>query len=227
MANWANVQRLGDPLSAGWQDQNLAWIEPVPGQRWQVHKHAAPAFEGLLRDLAATGYKPTSSGGFNYRNVRGGDRLSQHAFGTAIDINAAANPMLSRGASVVTDLPANTAEIARKYGLEWGGNWKRPDAMHFEWMGGDVPAPAGGTMMASAAPAAAGAPSPLAAMFSSPGAPPAPGGPPVASQGIGNIALMFAQQQARRQQQRADEEAADQARRNALFGADSLAGLYG
>lgn len=80
-----------------------------------------------------------------------------------------------------------------------------------------------GEVMAAGAPQAA---SPLAAMFSGPGAAPAAGAP-AASPGIGSIALMFAQQQAQRQQQRADEEAADQARRNALFGADSLAGLYG
>lgn len=142
MANWASVDRLGNPLSPGWQDQNLSWIEPVPGQRWQVYKPAAQAFEGLLKDLAAVGYPLQSSGGFNYRNMRGSDKLSQHAFGTAIDINAATNPMLkSRGQAVVTDLPPNIEEIAAKYGLEWGGKWQRPDAMHFEWAGGSQPTP--------------------------------------------------------------------------------------
>lgn len=137
MANWASVDRLGNPLSPGWQEQNLSWVEPVPGQRWQVYKPAAQAFEGLLKDLSAAGYPIQSSGGFNYRNMRGSDRLSQHAFGTAIDINAATNPMLkSRGQSVVTDLPPNIEELAAKHGLEWGGKWKRPDAMHFEWAGG-------------------------------------------------------------------------------------------
>lgn len=57
----------------------------------------------------------------------------------------------------------------------------------------------------------------------------APGGPvPVgAGQGYGNIALLFAQQQMARQQQRSDEAEAEQIRRQALFDADSLAGLYG
>jgi hypothetical protein len=131
MANWANVGRLGDPRTPGWQEQNLTWIEPVPGQRWQVYREAAPAFEGLLRDLVARGYNPTSSGGFNYRNIRGSNRLSQHAFGTAIDINAAANAL----GSTRTDIP-DAAALAAKYGLEWGGNWKgRPDPMHFEFQG--------------------------------------------------------------------------------------------
>jgi hypothetical protein len=132
MANWATVAALGDPSDPAWQQQNLTWIEPIKGQRWQVYKPAQAAFEGLLGDLIKLGYHPTSSGGFNYRNIRGGNKLSQHAFGTAIDINAMTNP-LGQSAS---DIP-HAAELARKWGLEWGGNWKgRPDPMHFEYAGG-------------------------------------------------------------------------------------------
>ena len=157
MANWASTGRLGNPLSPGWQEKNLSWISPVKGQRWQVYTPAAQAFTGLLNDLRAEGYNPTSSGGFNYRPIRGNpNKLSQHAFGTAIDVSAEENP-LGGGKS---NLPANTAELARKWGLEWGGTWKnRPDPMHFEYAGGTggaAPAPAAGdgTAVASAAPAA-------------------------------------------------------------------------
>ena len=131
MANWATTAALGDPSTPEWQSQNLTWIEPVEGQRWQVYKPAAAAFEGLLKDLIGLGYKPTSSGGYNYRNIRGSDKLSQHAFGTAIDMNALTNAL---GMSV-SDIP-QAAELAKKHGLEWGGNWKnRPDPMHFEYTG--------------------------------------------------------------------------------------------
>lgn len=123
---------LGDPLSAGWEDQNLVTVAAPNGQSWRVHRLAAPAFTGLINELAANGYELGSSGGFNYRNIRGGNTLSEHAFGNAIDINAAANPM----GGTTSDLPPNIGEIAAKYGLEWGGNWKnRPDPMHFEWTG--------------------------------------------------------------------------------------------
>lgn len=133
MANWANVGLLGDPSGQQWQQQNLVTIELPNGQKWQVLKQAEPAFRGLLSDLQAANYDPKSSGGFNYRNIRGGSKLSQHAFGNAIDINAATNPLGSRG----TDMPANIADIAAKHGIEWGGTWKnRPDPMHFEWKGG-------------------------------------------------------------------------------------------
>lgn len=227
MANWATVARLGNPADPAWQQQNLATIQPVPGQSWQVYKPAAQAFEGLLRDLAASGYPLKSSGGFNYRNIRGGDKLSQHAFGTAIDINAASNPRLQPGQAVVTDLPPNIGDLAKKYGLEWGGTWKRPDAMHFEWTGGGQPQ----TMMASAAaPTASAQPSSIASMFAgaaAPGGVSAPYAPQGAGPVLGNLALMFAQQQAERQRQREDEQQADQVRKAALFGGDSLASLYG
>lgn len=241
MANWANKDRVGDPLAPGWQDQNLSWIEPTKGQRWQVYKPAAAAFEGLLSDLAAEGYQATSSGGFNYRNKRGGSSLSQHAFGTAIDVNAGANPMLSRGQRVVTNLPANTAELAAKHGLEWGGLWKTPDAMHFEWKGGNAPVrnvvpssvaeayaqPAVAPVSTAASPAA----SPLApqamAMMSGSAAPSSapvgvnePGG-----MMFGNLAAMFLQNQQMQMQRRKDEQDAEQARRTALFG--GLGSLYG
>lgn len=138
MANYGNTDIFGDPLSPGWEDQNLVTVTAPNGAQWRVHREAAPAFQGLINDLAASGYELNSSGGFNYRQIRGSDRLSQHSFGNAIDINAATNPMLN--GELRTDMPSNIGEIAAKYGLIWGGNWKnRPDPMHFEWAG-----PAGG-----------------------------------------------------------------------------------
>jgi hypothetical protein len=143
VANWATVERFGDPRGPDWMKNNLRAIKAANGQTWQVHNQAAPAFEGLLADLAAAGYDARSSGGYNYRNIRGSNKLSQHAFGTSIDVNAASNPMLA--GQLKTDMPANIAEIAAKHNLEWGGNWKnRPDPMHFEWKGDGTPNPVGG-----------------------------------------------------------------------------------
>jgi hypothetical protein len=141
VANWATLAGVGNPLAPGWQQQNLTTIEPVPGQYFSVYKPAAASFEGFLRELAATGYPLRSSGGFNYRTIRNSSKLSQHAFGNAIDINAAQNPMLARGQAVQTDLPPGVGDMAARYNLEWGGTWKRPDAMHFEWKGGNVAPP--------------------------------------------------------------------------------------
>ena len=144
MANWANVGNVGNPLAPGWQRQNLVPVT-AGGQSWQVYRPAAASFQGLLDELVAMGYPLKSSGGFNYRNIRGSDRLSQHAFGTAIDINAGSNPL----GSTRTDIP-NAAALAAKYGLEWGGSWKgRKDPMHFEYRGDGSASPveAPGTAM--------------------------------------------------------------------------------
>lgn len=154
MANYARVANFGDPLEQDWQKNNLVTVVAPNGQRFVVHKEAAPSFQGLLNDLGKTGYDIKSDGGFNYRNIRGGDTLSQHAFGNAIDINAATNPLGSRA----TDMPPNISDMARSRGLEWGGDWKsRPDPMHFEWTGAPVttvgsPAADGFEMPSSAPP---------------------------------------------------------------------------
>jgi hypothetical protein len=67
------------------------------------------------------------------RQKRGGGGWSQHAFGNAIDINPSRNPMTNK---LITDMPPNVRDMAAKYGLSWGGDWKSTkDAMHFEWMG--------------------------------------------------------------------------------------------
>jgi D-alanyl-D-alanine carboxypeptidase len=138
MANYGGTSGVfGDPLSPGWEDQNLVTITAPNGESWRVNKKGAPAFQAFLNDLAATGYVPKSSGGFNYRKKRGGTSLSEHAYGNAIDINALSNAM----GSSATDMPGNVAELAAKHGLEWGGTWKNPDPMHFEWMGDGTTSP--------------------------------------------------------------------------------------
>lgn len=135
MANYARVANFGNPLEDDWQKKNLVTVVAPNGQRFNVHKDAAPSFQGLLNDLGGTGYDIKSDGGFNYRNIRGSDKLSQHAFGNAIDINAATNPL----GSTSTDMPSNISAMARNRGLVWGGDWKsRPDPMHFEWDGTPV-----------------------------------------------------------------------------------------
>jgi D-alanyl-D-alanine carboxypeptidase-like protein len=76
----------------------------------------------------------TFDGCYVPRLVRGGHSLSNHAFGTALDLNARWNGFGEEPAkegekgSVIEIVP-----IASKYGFSWGGNYKnRKDGMHFE-----------------------------------------------------------------------------------------------
>lgn len=82
---------------------------------------------------------------FNYREITGGGRLSNHATGRAIDINTFLNPyikgdlVLPHGATYDPKIDGTfTADspIVREFlrlGWAWGGNWKSPtDYQHFE-----------------------------------------------------------------------------------------------
>ncbi|WP_428412293.1 M15 family metallopeptidase [Pararhizobium sp.] len=111
----------------------LASISTASGLAADVNAKFASNFQGLIKDLESTGYKIASIGGYNYRNIAGTNKLSNHSFGNAIDINPMANPDTGRGGALVTDMPSNISALAAKNGLSWGGDWNsKKDAMHFE-----------------------------------------------------------------------------------------------
>ena len=116
--------------SGGSTKPDLATITSKSGKSAQVGKDFAPGFQKLLDYLDSVGYNIASLGGYVDRDVRGQPgKKSVHAFGGALDINPEANPM---GGKLVTDMPENIGQIAKGYGLGWGGNWKSvKDAMHF------------------------------------------------------------------------------------------------
>jgi hypothetical protein len=55
--------------------------------------------------------------------------LSNHAFGSAIDLNSSTNPM---GSGLEFDMPKEIVQVFAKYGFDWGGYYH--DYMHFEYM---------------------------------------------------------------------------------------------
>jgi hypothetical protein len=140
--NYGRSGALGDPNEPGWAGRNLTSVRSPSGAAFRVNRAAAKDFEGFLQDLEKTGYQidPGESGGHAHREIRGGSGLSEHAYGTAIDINPSRNPFSPAGEKI-TDLPPNVAELAAKHNLEWGGNWTSPvDTMHFQWRGPTGPA---------------------------------------------------------------------------------------
>ena len=119
------------PAAAGGTTKpDLATITSKSGKSAQVGKDFAPGFQKLLDYLDSVGYNIASLGGYVDRDARGKPgQKSIHAYGGALDINPEANPM---GGKLVTDMPENIGQIAKGYGLGWGGNWKSvKDAMHF------------------------------------------------------------------------------------------------
>ena len=71
--------------------------------------------------------------GYAFRSVRGvPEKLSNHASGTAVDLNARSHSLGKMGTFPIQKVPMLRA-LAKKYGLGWGGDYKnRADEQHFE-----------------------------------------------------------------------------------------------
>jgi hypothetical protein len=117
----------------------LTWVE-VPVRSGykavvQVAESTAQVFAELIRWFDDEIEPVKSVGGYCHREIRGREgtgKVSHHAAGTAIDINASKHPLGCRN----TFTPDQQHRIRNKIselGLAWGGDWgDRPDDMHFE-----------------------------------------------------------------------------------------------
>jgi hypothetical protein len=90
-------------------------------------------------DVASIKVNNTSA--FNYRTIAGTKKMSDHAYGRAIDVNPYLNPWVGKGKSsrsynpsVEGTLTANCIVVKefKKRGWKWGGDWKSSkDYQHF------------------------------------------------------------------------------------------------
>ncbi|MFG1302723.1 M15 family metallopeptidase [Xanthobacter autotrophicus] len=138
MLGMGPVDNKGKPVDQGGQSQSPAGAPNAPGMAqittksgktaW-VGKEYQAQFQGFINDLEAQGYNINDIGGYaNRRNVNDPSKMSAHAYGMAIDVNPSANP----NGTTQSDLPIGTGELAKKWGLGWGMNWKSvKDPMHF------------------------------------------------------------------------------------------------
>lgn len=86
----------------------------------------AHAFE-LLIDENLVGLIKTWDGCFNIRNSKAGREFSLHSWALAIDINAAWNQF-----NRVPTMDKRIVQCFKRAGFDWGGEWRRPDGMHFQ-----------------------------------------------------------------------------------------------
>ena len=113
---------------------------PIEGTKLKVRcaKAVAPLIAGFCKEFHEL-IEPIDEGalddwGYAFRNVRGvPGKLSNHASGTAIDLNATQHPLGKVGTFPAEKIPMIKA-LSKKYGLIWGGSesWKRRDEMHWE-----------------------------------------------------------------------------------------------
>jgi hypothetical protein len=148
---YAPAPREGFPegirILGSWQRQNIVTVSipALDGIRGapantnvSFHRAAADQLRALFAAWQLLGSMPqvlTWDGSFVPRFVRGSRSvLSNHAWGTAFDINARWNALGTRPALIgqrgsVREL----VEVANQHGFYWGGHFpNRPDGMHFE-----------------------------------------------------------------------------------------------
>jgi hypothetical protein len=160
-SGFAELLRLGDPrnyLGADgvmsieearqWETSLNLVLVPFPDSRQisfgrpgqvahalRCHPIAADAFRGAFHALAHEGLWPdlkTFGGGFVARQQRGSaDKWSTHAWGLAADFDVLNNPL---GGEPRMSLAI--VQIFEAHGFEWGGRWRRPDAMHLQFCRG-------------------------------------------------------------------------------------------
>lgn len=117
------------------------YYDGKPVKAIQFHKKAAPALKAALdeiweksgRDQAKLDRLGVSrySGAYNPRYIRGSTtKWSNHAYGAAIDINAAENGFNTGHGN----MPQFVIDAFKRQGARWGGDYRgRTDPMHFEF----------------------------------------------------------------------------------------------
>jgi peptidoglycan hydrolase-like protein with peptidoglycan-binding domain len=143
-SNKENIEILGT-----WEADNIVKVSlpalngvdtfgtPNPGAM-RFHDKAKAQLEGMWKAWEAKGLKSrvlSFGGSFVPRFIRGSSSaLSNHAFGSAFDINMAQNALGKTPARVGTKGSVRElVPIAHDFGFYWGGHFSnRADGMHFE-----------------------------------------------------------------------------------------------
>jgi len=168
--SWLGWGYNGSEALYQWEQQivgNAAQIGTIKPKQLKSFPDALPLFEGFVAEIQSKGYVIGDAGMYVFRctastrkDCAGLSRtsLSNHAYGLALDINTADNPLKTyygvNGASacltpMLTDIPQWVVQAAETWGLYWGGyGWSSGcssptqvkssasrDPMHFEFNG--------------------------------------------------------------------------------------------
>lgn len=145
--------KFGDPSNKQFVDSLIVWDVPshleygfIP-KKIYCHQLLINPLEQAFENLYHRGYiteLKTWDGCWNFRPIRGYEKkyeaamasnnielamkyLSTHSWACAVDMNAAEN-----GLGKKPKLSAKFVKCFTDVGFEWGGNWPRPDGMHFQ-----------------------------------------------------------------------------------------------
>lgn len=108
-------------------------------------KSVIPFIDRRLMSEEEKAASMNNSSAFNYRLIAGSNKLSNHSFGRAFDINPALNPLIKDDEVIPPTSKYNTnvpgtivgneefVTYLKGLGWEWGGDWTDfKDYMHFE-----------------------------------------------------------------------------------------------
>ncbi len=117
------------------------WFLPPEDREPRLHERLLPALDQVRQNLIDAAvveggpYPIDDLSDFVFRTVGGREYLSNHAMGTAIDINPAQNPYRTDN-TPITNMPEWFRDAWRDAGFCWGGDWVNvKDTMHYSWMG--------------------------------------------------------------------------------------------
>lgn len=109
----------------------LSWDKRKTVNRIAVHEYCAEAFELAFKEIdnqRLAVYVYEFGGTIANRAIRGGSKLSTHAWAASIDLNPETNAL-----GTVGDMKLEVVEIFEDIGFTWGGRWRRSDPMHFQY----------------------------------------------------------------------------------------------
>lgn len=119
----------------------LAWDVSTTVNKFRAHVLAGHAIADALGEIAWFYREQLQKrnfdlfgGVFNFRYKRGGQGLSTHAWGIAIDLNPHIGRMGSK--KDAEEYPRIIVKAFEDRCFEWGGRWSVPDAMHFQLCSG-------------------------------------------------------------------------------------------
>ena len=152
-AFYGNPDKNGDGVpDRAWEDANivplvppyrmvLAWAPQTPVKAIRVHRLCRDSLGRALASVAAIYGSQAAieragmhlfGGCYNFRLKRGGSTLSNHSWGSAIDIDPARNGFGVPWSPDREMMPLAVVEAFKAEGWGWGGRWAKPDSMHFE-----------------------------------------------------------------------------------------------
>jgi len=133
--NWEieNIVRFKPPMPMIW-----SWSKQ-PVSKIAIHKKCESSLYRILEKMNKLSpdviekHKLYECGGaYNFRLMRGGNKLSTHSWGCAIDIAPEINVLGRKYDPRSNMIPSRVIDIFEDEGWQWGGLWGRPDGMHFQ-----------------------------------------------------------------------------------------------